>query len=36
MKVPDVQILYFVDILLLNTIFPILQGILLNGFPGTL
>lgn len=32
MKVLDVQILQFVDILLLNAIFPTLQGILLNGF----
>ena len=32
MKVLDVQILQFVDILLLNAIFPTLQGIWLNGF----
>lgn len=36
MKVLDVQILQFVDILLLSAIFPTLRGILLNGFPRTI
>jgi hypothetical protein len=36
MKVLDVQILSFVDILLLSAVSPALQGILFHGFPRTL